>query len=102
MKKYDKLVRDKIPEIIEKGGGKCKYHFADDDEYDIKLSNKLLEEVNEFIENPSIHEMIDILETLESIRKKYRYTITELKELKAIKLNERGGFNKKIILDNVE
>ena len=65
--RYDKLVRDDIPDIIESTGKKCKYHTADPEEYYEKLKEKLLEEVQEFLLTPNVEELADIEEVIYSI-----------------------------------
>lgn len=99
MKKYDKLVRDKIPEIIKKKGGKYKIHTADKKEYWIKLKEKLLEEVKEFSKSETIEEFADILEVLDAVRDYKRFNNKKVKLIKSKKAKERGGFKKRIILE---
>jgi len=97
--KYNKLVRDKIPEYIKRKGGTPITHIADDVEYWKKLKEKLQEEVNEFIEAENIEEMADIFEVIDAIFVYKKFDKTEFKKVREAKLNERGGFNKRVILD---
>lgn len=99
MKKYNKLVRDKIPEIIMNKGEDCHFHKADKDEYWNKLKEKLKEEVDEFLEEESKEELADILEVLESICKAKGYSTEEIDEIKMEKAKDKGDFSGKIILD---
>ena len=100
---YNKLVRDRIPEIIKKGGGKCKYHIiTDDNEYLEKLHEKLQEEIGEFKAIPSGEEFADILEVLEAISKFYGYHIDAIKDTKKDKKAKRGGFDKRIVLETTD
>ena len=64
---YNKLVRDKIPEIIEGEGQIAKTTVLDHKELYKALVEKLYEEVNEFSENDSIEELVDILEVIDAI-----------------------------------
>ena len=97
--KYDKIVRDRIPEIIKKKGGNAVIHIADDKEYWLKLKEKLGEEIKEFIDSESVEEMADVLEVLEAVIKFKKFKKRRLNTVKAKKFKERGGFKKKIILD---
>lgn len=99
MKKYNKLVRDKIPEIIMNKGENCHFHKADKDEYWIKLREKLKEEVNEFLEEESEEELADILEVLGAICKARNYSTEEIDKIKMEKAKNKGSFNDRIILD---
>ena len=67
MKVYNKLVRDKIPEIIEADGKTCKTHILSDDEYLAALETKLNEEVAEYQIDKNLEEMADVLEVLRAI-----------------------------------
>ena len=102
MKVYNKLVRDKIPEIIEEDGKNCKTRILSDEEYIAALEAKLNEEVAEYQADKNLEEMADVLEVLQAICIARGYSLEELEALRAKKANERGGFAKKIFLDSVE
>lgn len=97
--KYNKLIRDKIPEIIKEKGGNPIFHIATGPEYWNKLKEKLAEEVGEFQESESKEEMADILEVIDTIIACKKFNKEELETIKLKKYKERGGFLKKIILD---
>jgi len=103
MTRYNKLVRDNIPEIIKKCGEKCKYHVVTENaEFLERLYDKLDEETEEFKAKPSIEELADIMEVLEAIARLKKYSIDDIKRVKKEKKAERGGFDKKIVLDSTE
>ena len=98
--RYNKLVRDRVPEIIlEKEGVMPKIRIADDDdEYYAKLREKLQEEVGEFMKDPSVGELVDVMEVLDALFSCGHYDRDEVQEAKEKKAWERGGFSKRIIL----
>jgi len=98
MKKYTKLVRDKIPEIIEARGEKYSIYIADDQEYGQKLKDKLQEEVSEFFEQDDVSELADILEVIYAIAEYNKISIVDLENIREEKALKRGSFKKKIIL----
>ena len=97
--RYDKLVRDKIPEIIAAKGGESKTHIADQDEYTAKLRAKLQEEVDEYLENSSPEELADILEVVYALADGSGVTREDLEKLRAEKAEKRGAFKERIILE---
>jgi len=99
---YNKLVRDKIPEIIKKDNKESVIHIAGKQEYFKALIQKLNEEVKEFIENPSQEEMADILEVIDAICEFEEFKRDEINKIKNKKKEERGGFGKRIILDETK
>lgn len=102
MKVYNKLVRDKIPEIIEADGKTCKTRILSEEEYIASLEAKLNEEVAEYQTDKNLEEMADVLEVLQAICIARGYSLEELEALRAKKANERGGFADKIFLEYVE
>jgi len=98
MKRYNKLVRDRIPEIIKKDGQKANVRVATDQEYEAKLFEKLNEEVSELVDSKSVDEMSDVYEVLEAIAKKLGFGQGEIIKLKNKKAKERGRFERRIIL----
>lgn len=102
MKVYNKLVRDKIPEIIEADGKTCKTRMLSDSEYMVALEEKLNEEVAEYQADKSLEEMADVLEVLRAICVARGYSLEELEEVRAKKADERGGFGERIFLESVK
>ena len=96
---YDKLVRDKIPAIVNKSGGKAIYHTAKNKEYAQKLKEKLTEEVIEFLKSDDTEELADIIEVVEALVMLKKSTLKKVLALKKKKHRERGGFSKRIILE---
>lgn len=97
--KYNKLVRDRIPEIIEGKGEKAVFHIAEDEEYHAKLLEKLREEVEEFVKEENSEELADILEILYTLAESHGVSREELEQKRKEKEDRRGGFARKIILD---
>ena len=91
-----KLVRDKIPEIIEADGKTPIIHTLSNEEYLKELDIKLNEEVQEYQSDKSIEEMADVLEVLYAICEARGYSIEELLKVKADKQDKRGAFKKRI------
>lgn len=102
MKKYNKLVRDRIPEIIETDGKKSVFHILTDEEYLIQLEKKLDEEIQEYHQDHNLEEMADVLEVLYSICEARGYTIDELEAKRTEKAINRGRFKEKIFLEYVD
>lgn len=102
MRVYNKLVRDKIPEIIKADGKECKTRILSNDEYIAVLEAKLNEEVAEYQADKNLEEMADVLEVLQAICIARGYSLEELEALRAKKASERGGFADKIFLEYVE
>ena len=99
---YTKLVRDKIIDIIKSNGENPKYHTLTDEEYLVELHKKLFEEANEFVEEDSPEELADLLEVLYSIAKVKNISLEEVEKIRLKKREKRGGFDKKIYLEDVE
>jgi predicted house-cleaning noncanonical NTP pyrophosphatase (MazG superfamily) len=94
--KKGKLIRDKIPQIIESNNKKPIIRTLSNDEYLVELDKKLLEEIDEFKEARSLEELADILEVLLAQCKAYGYDTFDLYKVNAEKRQARGSFNNKI------
>ncbi len=101
-KQYNKLVRDKIPEIISQQGKKCIVEVMDDATYLEMIDKKLGEELEEYYKDGSIEELADLLEVLYAAVTARGYTPDELETVRCEKLAKRGGFEKKLLLKQVE
>jgi len=96
-----KLVRDLIPSIIEKDGKSCEFHVAGDSEYRAELYKKMIEEFDEFVENPCMEEAADMYEVLLALCAYHKFTILDVLATAEQKKQARGGFEKRLILRRV-
>lgn len=96
MTKYDKLVRDKIPEILDIRGVVYEKRIATPEEYKTELIKKLREELEEFEVAGDIEELADVMEVVEAMKLLSEYIHVE--EVRTKKKEERGGFEGRIIL----
>lgn len=101
-KTYNKLVRDKIPEIIESDGKKCVTRALSQEEYLKELRRKLDEEVQEYHESGDHEELADILEVVYALATATGCTEDALNTIRQEKAQKRGGFSKRILLETVE
>ena len=99
--KYDKLVRDRIPEIIERDGKECVCSVMNDEEYLAALDEKLNEELKEYQESKSMEELADLLEVIRAVAKARGSSIEEVEKIREEKAQKRGGFEKRILLEEV-
>ena len=97
-----KLVRDLIPRIIEESGRACNYHVSSRNEYEMRLFEKMKEEMQEFIDNPCYEEAADIFEVFLSLCNLHGLDIDGVESVATDKREQRGGFSSRIILDQVD
>lgn len=100
-KNYNKLVRDKIPEIIRATGAKPKMRILEEKEYLEALVEKLKEEVAEFEADHSVAELADIKEVMIAIREALGIHAGELEDARRKKASSNGRFKQRIFLENV-
>lgn len=99
--KYNKLVRDKIPEIIAASGKACDTVILSEEEYLKMVDAKLDEELAEYHEEQNLEELADLLEVIYAAAKARGYSPEELEACRAKKAEARGAFEKKILLREV-
>ena len=99
---HNKLVRDKIPEIIENTGKSAYCHILAEEEYIAELDKKLNEECAEYQADKSLEELADMLEVMYAIAEARGYSVSELERVRAEKAEKRGGFKDRIFLERVD
>ncbi|MFR4995622.1 MAG: phosphoribosyl-ATP pyrophosphohydrolase [Clostridium paraputrificum] len=102
MQRYNKLVRDKIPEIIRADGKECEVRIAEGKEKCELLEKKLMEEVNEFLEDKNLEELADVMEVLFGLAREMGYSEEDLIRKREEKKAERGGFKDGIVLIKIK
>lgn len=102
MKQFNKLVRDKIPEIIASTGKQAEIIVLSPEEYSFCLEKKLDEEVGEYHRDPSLEELVDILEVVYALAATAGCSQEQLIDAYQAKHHARGGFEKRLFLISVE
>ena len=102
---YNKLVRDKIPEIIKNNNETPITRILSDEEYKVELEKKLLEEYQEVIASSGkdrLEELADMLEVMIALASLDDATLEDIIKIADKKRNKRGGFKEKIFLESVK
>lgn len=99
--KYHKLVRDRIPEIIEKGGKFCRWQHVSDTQFTTLLADKAEEKLAELRSSQSPEKLADILEVVHTIASAHGWSWSEVETLRTRKTSEYGGFTQRILLKDV-
>lgn len=103
---YNKLVRDRIPEIIEGNGEKPVIRILDEVEYKTELETKLNEEYHEVLGTTTsedrIEELADMVEIISALATLEGKTLDDVVEVAKQKSLKRGGFEKRIFLERVD
>ncbi len=100
-KTYNKLVRDRIPEIIEGDCKRCSIDILSDTNYLNALDLKLNEELAEYHKDQNVEELADLLEVIYACAAARGFSMEMLEKLRADKALKRGGFDKRILLKEV-
>ena len=98
MTKFNKAVRDQIPEIIQKDGHSCNIQTLSDEKFLVEIEKKLSEEVAEYQNDKNPEELADILEVIYAIAQLKGISKEELEKIRIKKLQDRGGFEKNLFL----
>ena len=100
MKIYNKLIRDRIPEIIEASGKTCRVRILEEKEYLQELNRKLTEELKEYQESGELEELADLVEIVYAIAEHKGSSIEEFERIRQNKREKRGGFEKRLFLES--
>lgn len=99
---YNKLIRDKIPEIIEQSGKRPIIEQLDPEAYKKCLNAKLNEELQEYLDSDKDEELADLVEVVYAILKFKGVNINTFEDLRMKKAEERGAFDKRLFLKEVD
>ena len=96
--RYNKAIRDKIPEIIEKDGYTCNVETLSDEKFLVEIEKKLSEEVVEYQKDRKPEELADILEVVYRIAKLRGISKEQLEKIRLDKVEKRGAFENNLFL----
>lgn len=98
---YNKLVRDKIPEIIQNDGKTCRTEILTKAAYLKMIDAKLDEELEEYHKDQTIEELADLMEVIYAAAVARGYSVDELEKVRQKKVQKRGAFENRILLREV-
>jgi len=98
--KYNKAIRDKIPEIIQQSGHTAEIKKMTNEEFLIEIEKKLIEETEEYLKNKDPSELVDVLEVVYRIAQLRGISKQKLDEIRFKKIQERGAFEDNLFLIN--
>ncbi|MCP9280755.1 nucleoside triphosphate pyrophosphohydrolase [Bacillus wiedmannii] len=105
MPTYNKLIRNKIPQIIKSNGKTPTTRILPEDEYIKEICKKTQEELTEYIEAKTkpdkLEELSDLLELINAIAENEDTTLEEINSIRKKKAEERGGFSDRVFLIEV-
>ncbi len=98
---YRKLVRDRIPELINRKGGEAQTRRLSDEEFATALARKLVEEAEEFTATPTAEELADVLEVVRALATAAGSSLDEVEAVRRAKAAARGAFDERLLLESV-
>ncbi|MBM7095154.1 nucleoside triphosphate pyrophosphohydrolase [Bacillus sp. H-16] len=102
---YNKLVRDRIPEVIEQSGKKAVWETLTDKQYLSCAKEKMKEELEEYLaaenDEEAVEELADLLELIYCLAKQHNSTVDQLEVVRREKAEKRGSFKEKVFLREV-
>lgn len=101
IKVYNKLIRDKIPQIIAQSGKQAIVEEVSGKEYIELLNAKLGEELQEYQDSQSVEELVDLVEVVYAILEHRDVSLQEFELIRKQKVEDRGAFKEKLLLREV-
>lgn len=98
---YDKLVRDRIPEIIRADGAQCETEVLTEEAYIAALDRKIDEELAEYRESQAMEELADLMEVIYTLAAQQGCSAQKFDEIRVKKQQEKGGFSERYFLKTV-
>ena len=102
MKIFNKLVRDKIPEIIRDNGDIANIRYLTDEEYLFALNKKIQEELNEYLQSGEIEELADLEEVLIALVEANGFSYEDFEKIRLEKVKKRGAFKDRVFLESTK
>jgi len=99
---YNKLCRDKVPDIVQGKGFECEVREMDHEEYRREITRKVAEEAsgvsNHLGKTSLLKELADLIITIEAVKKEYKLTDSEIQEAVDHSIEEKGGYEDMLYL----